>query len=499
MLGKRYKQVLMASMLAAGTPFGPGDDEQKQSTELQLAAKLIDSVGTMTESIPVLAERVKGLETTMKGFADFDAKNVIEHMERIDAGLATIRKQIANNTKSSVYIAGLEDESEHKKFSIIRAVIGIKGGGSKESFDRCGAGYEYEVFKAFQDKKEKSGHLMGVDTAGGFFVPDQVIPDVIQAIYTRSVLIDLAGTGTTRVSVLDGLTGAPVKIPKFESGVIAYWVGEEDEFAASRAKVGNVTMMPRKLGILTKITDEMRRFQSFGFEQLLRNDMERAAAKKIDWTVLYGPGTDNAPRGITKMAGVQIYDAAGQVVYNGLAAARAGVADWAETELDFDGLDEMRGGLEDNDIDVEEDAGGSWSTISAPRYWRRLRRTKVSQFSGQTTEKSYLLGAPIIRDETLRGLIGDFDRTTQVKNAINAGASIGGSTTDSNGKSGDVIGANWGEVLFGRWSGIEIEDDAGKGKDFASDVTNVKFRLYADVGHRQEKAVVICPNAKMRD
>lgn len=481
---------------------GKPEIDQKDAGELMLAGELLKSVGSLTDRISDMAEkhaeRIALLEENMAPFKGVEIGGVMEKLQALDEGMKSIRKQIKGNRHSGLWVPGLEDEPDGK-FSMVKACIGVKAGGTQESFEKYEAGYEWKVIEAAREAAAKSGHVTGIDSAGGYFVPDQVIADIIQAIYTRSVLIDLAGTGQTRCSVLDGLTGNPIKIPKFEGGMIAYWIGEEDDYVESRSKVGNVTMGPKKMGVLTKITDEMRRFAGFGFDQLFRNDMIRAAAKKMDHTVMYGTGTEDMPRGLANMAEIQVYDAAGNTGYDGLAAARSGVADWAESEMDFDDLDEMRGIVEDNDIDVEEDDFGSWAYISAPRFWRRLRRTKVSNYSGQTAEKAYLLGAPIIRDETLRGLIGDFDRTTQIGTTKVPGASISGTTTETNEKCTDVFAANWNEVVIGRWSGIEIEDDAGRGTGFVKDETQVKLRLYADVGHRQPKSIVLCPNAQVRD
>lgn len=465
----------------------------KEQQEAELA-KMMAGVKELTESVPELLSRIKTVEKHVDRYKDVDPTNVLSQMEQLNAGFQQIKRSIASHaTRHPIMgLPGLEDDAE--KFSVLRAVLGVKKGGTQEAFESVNAGFEWEAMSQIRERVKASGAAVGIDSQGGFFVPDQVIPDVVAAIYTRSVFIDLAGDGRTRVSVIDGLVGNKVTIPKFESGVVAYWVGEEDDYAESKAGTGVITMNQHKLGILTKITNEMRRFQSYGFENLLRQDMIRAMAKKLDWTVAYGPGTDNAPRGITRLEGVQVYRAETGDVYDGLDAARQ-VSDWDGGELNFDGLDNMMGVLEDNDIDVD----ASYSTISAPRYFRRLRQLKIENYTGQTSGQPYLLGAPMIRDETMRGLIGDFDKTTQIPTNQKPGASIAGTTDSTNEKYGDVFAGNFSEIVLGRWSGIEIEDDEGRGKDFARDIINVKMRQYADVGHRQDKSVVVCPDAQMRN
>ncbi len=321
-------------------------------------------------------------------------------------------------------------------------------------------------------------------------MPGCAIPDVIQAIYTKSVFINLSGEGTTRVSVLDGLMGGNVKVPKFDGGLIAYWIGEEDDYAESQVKVGDVSMNPRKLGILVRLTDAMRRFQSYGFETLLRNDMSRAAAKKLDWTIAYGRGTDDMPKGIVNYD-IKFYQAE---TGNTLTRAEAeAFADWDGGTLDFDGLMDMELALQEDDIDL--DSSQAW--ISCPRFFKNLKQLKVAHYTGQTDEKAYLLGAPFISDAALTGIIGAWDWSNQIPNNNLPGESPDFQTDSVTQKYTDVFGGNLSNVLLGRWSGIEVEDDDGKGMGFTSDHTYLKLRMYADVSVRQERSLIMCPDAQV--
>lgn len=449
----------------------------------QAAAKaIVEGFDFFQKNYPKMDEAVKAIQAQMlalNGLKDFDPKTVLEEIQRVKANYDTLTKKI-RSSKGGFYIPGLEDEAE--KFSLVRAIFAIKSGNWKA------APFEEEVFK---QARQKAGAVMGVDSQGGFFVPDQVIPEVISAIYVRSVLIDLNGDGQTRMSVIDGLVGGQVRIPKFLGGMIAYWLGEEDTYAESAAKVGNVTLSPRKMGLLTRITKEMQMFSGFGYEQLMRNDMGRAAAKKLDYTAIYGKGTDNEPRGLSKLKGINIFS-----------AQERGIATTASTgaavggELDFDNLMEMQGIVEDQNLTIEPD----WAFISAPRYFRRLQQLKVQFYTGQTSQQAYLLGVPMLTADKLKALIGDYDKTTQIPTAQHAGASLGWTSTGagSANKFGDMVAGNWSEMLFGRWAGIEISDDGGVGTGFVKDETLVKFSIMGDFAARQEKALVFCPDVKMR-
>lgn len=457
-------------------------------SEEMIAAKLFEAIGGLTDSIPKMMERIVQLEGALKT-GETDRNQVLEELDKLRTAQEKATEEIrraASRRRDS--ISGLEDEAQ--KFSLVKTIWSIKAGGDEAAFARNNAGFEWEVLKQARAKGQNSD----VGSTGGFFVPDQVIPDVIAAIYTRSVLIGLEAGGRTRVSVIDGLVGNNARIPKMEGGVVAYWIGEEDAYAEHIARTGDVTMSRRKLGCLVRLTDEMRRGGSFGFENLLRIDMERAMAKKLDWTILYGPGTDNAPRGVANMRNTKTITAEDYEVFADLDAARAHT--WVGGDANFDLIDEMRGSLEDDDITIDD--GGSFATIMAPRGERYMRQLKIDNFSGQTTGQPYLLGAPLIKPETLRAMIGDYDKTTQIGTTKVPGASIGGTTSETDQKYSDIFAGNWSEIVVGRWSGLEFEDDGGKGEGFVRDVMYMKTRMHVDVASRQDRAIVLCPDAKVR-
>lgn len=443
------------------------------------------------------------ISTVESGFASLDFAKVAREVEVQKARQDDLIRTIKSSRKG-LYVSGLEDQP----FNLLRACLGVKQGGTKNAFERIDGGHEFEVMHAVQQKHgeeiRKMTHFMktaqntGTDSLGGNFVPDQVIPDVIAGIYTRSAFINLTGEGVSRVSVLEGLTGANVKIPKFLGGLIAYWIGEEDPYTESNTRVGDVTMNPKKMGILARLTDSMQKFSGFGFDTLFRNDMMRAAAKKLDWTVMYGPGSDNAPRGITKVEGIKIYSAQSKLVGVLGTDALGGAqfqADWTGAELDFDGLDNMKLALEEDDIALDSASG---AIISAPRYFTRLRQLKVENYSGQVANLPYLLGMPMLNEQRLQELIGPFGKSNQFLTTKKPGVSVGAPSASGTAKFTDVVLGNLSEVVLGRWAGLEIEDDAGRGAGFPSDSTYVKLRIYADLGYRQPRALVVCPDAKAR-
>ena len=482
----------------------------KKSREEVAAALMMKLEGFFAEKggFSTLTERVKAIEDICEGLKGLNVKEAVQAYDKIKSRQELLEKQVKSN-RGGIYVPGIENET----FSLSRACLGVKMGGTKDAFEKIRGGKEFEILRAAQQKAiqfygadafEKASQNVSDDSLGGAFIPDQVIADVISAIYTRSIFINLTGEGAERISVIPGLVGDKVRIPKFQGGMIAYWQGEEDETAESNMKVGDVTMSYKKLGCLARLTEDIRLFASYGFEQLFRRDMARAMAKKLDYAIPYGSGGDHQPLGFMKTKGIYVYSAQKKKASLYDLAANGGVAlgdttafqaDWAGAELDFDGLDNMELTLEEADITA--DPSSMW--FAPPRFWRRLKKLKIANYSGQTTQQPYLIGPPILPTSRLKELIGDLDSANQWPTTNTPGKTVNAPTTSTTAKFGDVVKLNCNEVVLGQWTGLQITDDGGNGKGFPSDHVYVKARLRVDVGLRQAKAIVLCPDAQMRD
>ena len=102
----------------------------------------------------------------------------------------------------------------------------------------------------------------------------------------------------------------------------------------------------------------------------------------------------------------------------------------------------------------------------------------------------------MISDERLAEVIGPYVTSTQVESARKPGKNLGWiDDGDAGSTFGNVFYGNWNEVLLGRWGGIEIDDDAGRGKGFTRDHIYLKMRMYVDVGLRHDQAIVVCDDA----
>lgn len=465
--------------------------------------KLVEMVEKVSEKLPAVEKELADLRAKVggedlkelvanlekSGVTSIDLKALSERLDKAEAQHMLLVRHI-HKSKGGAYFPGVEDG--RGKFSMIRAAYAVRTNQWNE------APYEKEVFDETRPIMQKIGMWTGIDTEGGYFVPEQMLPEFNAAIYRNSVFLQLEGSeGSTRVQLLDGLTGAPVKINAFDGGAIVYWNYERGKYELTDAATGQVNMTPHKLTGAVKATEEQLRFGAPSLIRMTENDLARKMGMEIDRVIPYGSGIDNEPLGFVKRAlsdqprSVQFFQAETGAVVD----PNTPVADSQGGELTFDKLMEMQGALEDIDIIVLPSA----AFISAPRFWRRRKKDKILNFSSQVEGEPYLLGGPFLSDAALTGVIGPWDKTTMVPTNNKPGASAGWETTSSDLKYGDVFYGNWEEVFFARWGGLEFVRTDGTGPGFWTDERFTKVRMWCDNGIRQGQAIVICPDAQMRD
>ena len=439
--------------------------------------KLLARIATLEKT----AEEQKEIIASYKAVSDvldgIDLKDILKRIDEIKAGQETLKDQIRKD-RGGLYIPGIEDEG--KDFNLCKAIAGAATNWAMHKDTK-----EHEVMVQATDVAK---NVAGIDSEGGWFVPDQIIPDVIEALYEDSVFLSLdATTGRTRVSLITGLTGAKIRIPKFESGMIAYWIGEKVPYTASEPSTAVVTMDPKKLGLLTTMTDEMATRASFGFDSLLRNDFRRVAAAEIDRVIPYGTGTNFEPRGVINDPNISqfYFETNNTTAPSGTPQGKR--VNWTSMNM-------MMLALENAKIRLNNSA--AW--ISSPSYFRDIANLRVFNYNTQDVEGAepgpYLAGLPPLTMRALSDLLGDFAKTTMIPaNRTVSNTTPGNATTYT-----DLFFGNWSECIVGRWGGVEILTDQGlAGQNWFSDLRSIKMRMYMDVAFRHVEAILYARDCRL--
>lgn len=436
---------------------------------------------------------LSAVEAIKAQLGDVNFKEMLETIEKQQVAFDRAVKYVQNGGLGlgvRAMIPGLEDGIGD--FSILRAMGACtRAAGNKEKFKAL-APHEYEVMEHARKYVQTKTSQTNIDDRGGFFVPDQVIAEVIVAVFAKSAFLTLpGGEGQTRVRVIDGLVGDPVIIPRFDRGMEAFWIAERDTYTESEVTVGQITLRRKKLTVLATITEEMLRWGAFGFEQLFRDDMSTAIATEVDRAIMFGSGTGNEPRGILAHDDIQYFSHDTEEL-----TTAAGPATTAGGEPNFDVLQDMMGAMEDENFEAD----ASFAYIAHPRFWRKLKQLKIDNFSGQAANQPILVGIPMLSDAKLRELVGfDIGRSTQIPTTDLAGAQKGWTTAGAGADAAHstVFAGNWNQFLFARWSGIDVLDDGGLTR-FRNDETLIKMRMWADQAIRQPEAIVVSPDVRVR-
>jgi HK97 family phage major capsid protein len=135
------------------------------------------------------------------------------------------------------------------------------------------------------------------ETAGGAIVGFPTLGELIDL--QRNVEA-FAQAGATEIALPPN---GRIQYPKLTNATTAYWVGEGAQSTESQPATGNLDLQAKKLAIRTDINNELVRFGTISAESLLRNDMAKVAALKLDLSMLEGTGG-------TQIKGLLTYDSA---------------------------------------------------------------------------------------------------------------------------------------------------------------------------------------------
>ena len=145
----------------------------------------------------------------------------------------------------------------------------------------------------------RATYQAGSDPAGGDLVAtDLLASELIEALRPTTIALQLG------VRMLPGLVG-DVAIPKQTGEATGYWLSTETtEITQSESTFSQVSLTPRTVGALSKITRQMSLQSSISMDAFIRQDLTNALSQTIDKAVFYGSGTLGTPRGIKNVSGI---------------------------------------------------------------------------------------------------------------------------------------------------------------------------------------------------
>lgn len=366
---------------------------------------------------------------------------MLKSIEAQEIRIAEMEKSLKSRL---VTVPGLKDEK--KVFSFFKACHAIR------TSDWTNAGFEKEVFD--NTRKDMS---MGSNSAGGYIVPSIYIAELIEMLTAKSVVISMGAT------VLNNLQGSPVQIPRQSGGATGYWVGENVKIDSSDLSLEQVSLTPKKVGALVKLSNSLLKLSNPSAEALVRRDIANAIALKIDLAALRGLGASYQPKGVNLQTGL-----------NTVAIGATG------GNITYDHLIDMEYSLaEDNALQ------GKLGFIFHPCVRRNLLKRKVAQYSGDTGG-AYIV-APTTEQIFQNWLGYPYKMTTQIP--INLTKAGGTGLTE-------IYFGNWEELIIGQWGGMELMASQETSDAFEKDQTWVRILQEVDIAVRHGESFCLINDAK---
>ena len=268
------------------------------------------------EAVEAERSRISSINSlcTKHGMADL-GQQLIESGRSIDQARAAVLDKI--NTYQEPVTMSVADigmsEKESRSFSFLRAINYLANPTDRAA--RESAAFEIEASDAAAAKLGRQSRgitipqdvlrrdlSVGTASAGGNLVATDLDAGSFIDLLRNASALDQAGA-----TVLTGLVGN-VAIPRQSGAATAYWVAESGAPTESQQTVDQVSLTPRTVAAFTDYSRRLMLQSSIDVENMVRNDLARVLALKIDVAGLYGTGNSSEPLGLKLTTGVGTED-----------------------------------------------------------------------------------------------------------------------------------------------------------------------------------------------
>jgi len=132
--------------------------------------------------------------------------------------------------------------------------------------------------------------LAGDGASGGFLLSETMIAEIIPLLRSAAVM-RRAGA---RVLPMNGA----MVLPAHRSGPSATYVGEGNNISKSTPTFGQVRLTPRKLALITPISNDLLRAVTVAADEYIRDEIVNAISEAEDENFIRGAGTGAGPKGL---------------------------------------------------------------------------------------------------------------------------------------------------------------------------------------------------------
>ena len=305
---------------------------------------------------------------------------------------------------------------------------------------------------------QKSQDVGTSGAGGGYIIPQQYVAVLIELLRAKLTVVQAGAT------LMEGLTGSPVIVPKQLTGATLQWIGQNTTITTSDQSWDQVQMTPKTAAMRVQISNLLGILSNPKMEGLIKRDLAKIMALGLDLAALRGSGVSNQPLGLKGVSGLGTY----AIGTNGGDATRQDLL-------------KMVGVVEDQDA-----ADGKLAFITHPKIKRVLKNERIAQFSGQTTGQ--YVQYPLSDKKLAESLDYPVLSTSQLPVNLTKGSS-----TDCS----EIYFGNWEELLIGTWGGLEILATNIGGNAWAQNAIEIRLIQNVDVQVRHGQSFVLCSDARI--
>lgn len=293
-------------------------------------------------------------------------REIVDEMRNLDKELNKSTKEVKVMEKFSL-LKAINDVANNRNLDERSQEVVNQG---IAEMRKAGQNFSGQIVLPVEERADPNIQVTATDEAGKVVVAEDKL-NILEPLRANLVLTDAGATYMT------GLVG-DISIPTY-SGSTVGWKGEIDPADKGQGTFGEVLLQPKRLTAYLDVSKQFLIQDSCSAEEMLRNDIVRALANKLEATIL-----GNEAGSTTQPAGI----------FNG--------ADTAD--LTYVGTVEMEEDLEDNNV------YGNLAYIVSPKIKATLRTAKKDDGSGLfVMENGEINGLPVYSTSACKGIVlGDF-------------------------------------------------------------------------------------------
>ncbi len=263
-------------------------------------------------------------------------------------------------------------------------------------------------------------------------------------------------------------------MPKLRGGSTAYMVGELGTATKSQQTTGSVNLSAKKMVIVTDLSREALKFVTPSIEAMVRGDMARVAAIKVDQQVFYGTGSTTEVNGLQNYATAASWSEGSDDLL--LYAPSGGTNGWTVQPED---LELMASKLPDA---VEDE---SLKFVGTKGLYAALRNRRADAVSGGDAKGAFVFDrARSSTDNTMKGNLIGYD---YIKSSTVARNRTKGSGTNLT----SLWLGYWTDLVIARFGVMEVQVNPYSDTNWTTDTTSLRAIQYFDAAPRHASSFVV--------